>query len=106
MRRTIVTSEIEVIGKIWMPATMAAYTYKLSDHDIENMWNDEFTQIEDAITREDIEEWLSKNAGDFQEIVDFNADISFGDTQDLIIPWKNEESELIYNDCMFPQDDD
>lgn len=88
-----------------MPPVMAAMTYNLSDDELNNMWNDEFTDIEDAITREDIEEWLSKHAGDFQEIVDFYADISFGD-EDQIFPWENEESELIYNNCMFPQDDD
>jgi hypothetical protein len=103
MRRTIVTSEINVIGKGWYNQNMA-YTYNLSDYDISNMWNDEFTALEDAITREDVEEWLSKNAGDFQFIDDFEADISYG-TEDLVIPWKEEESGMHWHSAMYGEED-
>ena len=81
---------IEVIGPIWMPAITAAMRIPLRAYDLDNMRNGE-----EAITREDIEHWLTLNTGDFQYIEDFHA--SIGDQE---FPWQSEENECIYLDCM------
>lgn len=90
MRRTRV-AYVEVLGKIWMPATTAAHTYELSDHDLSN--------IGDTLTRENVEQWLSTHAGDFQSITDFH--IVVGEDE---IKWASEESELAFNDCTCPSE--
>lgn len=78
---------VEVLGKIWMPATTAAHTYELTDYDL--------TNIGDTFTRENVEQWLATHAGDFQSITDFHAVCGEDD-----IPWKSEESENAYNDAV------
>jgi len=50
------------------------------------------------LTRESIQSWLDCNAGDFQEILDFQADLEDGDVT-VLIPWQDEESECVYTDC-------
>jgi len=79
---------VEVVGKIWMPMTTAAYKYDLSDYDLENIGE---------FTRENIDAWLGTHAGDFSSIADFHA--VCGDTE---IPWANEENEMTFVDCMYP----
>ena len=98
MRYTRVVSQVQVIGRIWMPDAVCAMDYTLSAHDLENI-RDGRPLAE--ITREDIAGWLSTHAGDFQEIIDFRADLSEG-SEDKVIDWENEENELTYYDCMFP----
>ena len=78
---TVRTRDVFVIGTIWYPPIRAAYRYTLPK-DV-------------PATREAIQDWLDKNAGDFQKIIDFTASI-----EDVEIPWGREESEFIYNDCM------
>ena len=89
--RTITINQIEVIGTIWMPASTCAMTYKLTAHDIENIGE---------LTRENVQKWLDTHSGDFQSIADFHADIG-----DFDSPWEHEESELTFNDCMFPSEE-
>ena len=81
---------VEVIGTIWMPATTAAYRYDLRDYDLENIGR---------FTRANVEQWLSTNSGDFQNVTDFRAVCGKHE-----IPWKDEESEFTYNDCMHDED--
>lgn len=83
---------IQVIGEIWQPGIgTCAMEYTLSSQDIENIGE---------FTRENVQDWLGKNAGDFQRIEDFYALIGEGE-----ILWENEKSELIYNDCMFSEEE-
>tara|TARA_Y100000310_G_scaffold17714_1_gene17499 strand:- start:486 stop:755 length:270 start_codon:yes stop_codon:yes gene_type:complete len=79
---------VDVIGTIWMPAITCAMRYPLSKYDIENIGE---------FTRENVDQWLTTHAGDFQDVKDFYATV--GDQE---IPWSSEESEFTYNDCMFP----
>jgi hypothetical protein len=79
---------VQVLGKIWMPMTTAAYEYKLSDYDLENIGD---------FTRENIDDWLGTHAGDFSSIKDFHA--VCGEAE---IPWTSEENEMEYQDCMYP----
>ena len=90
MRYMMEHNFVHVIGKIWMPAVTAAYTYDLSAHDVETIGE---------FTRENVESWLATHAGDFQSIDDFEATIG-----DAWLSWNCEESESIFNDCMFPDE--
>ena len=65
----------------------AAYEYPLSPQDLENIGE---------LTRENVQNWLDKNAGDFSAVLDFRAEVGEG-----VIDWENEENELAYLDCMF-----
>lgn len=87
-------SFINVLGKIWMPRVTAAQYISLRQYDIDNM------QDEDGnITRDSIEDWLCIHAGDFSSIIDFHADIET-DKGNILIDWANEDSDMIYGDCM------
>lgn len=99
MKYTVRTSVIDVIGRIWMPSTVAATTLTLSGYDVENARDDD-----GAITRESVEDWLNKNAGDFAEIIDFAASIEDGDAT-VLIDWSDDESLLIFGDLMYPAED-
>lgn len=92
-------SYVEVLGVIWLPQITAAAKIDLSTYDIGNMTNEAGT-----IAREDLEQWLATQAGDFQSITDFAASIELGD-ETIDIPWTNEENEMSYNDCMYPEHD-
>jgi len=100
MKYLVRESYVEVIGRIWMPNTTAAYKYDLRDYDINNARDDK-----GKLTRESVEDWLCKNAGDFQSIEDFSASIEDGE-QTIDIPWRDEGSEVTYNDCMYGSEDD
>jgi hypothetical protein len=96
MRYVVQKSLVQVIGIIWMPATTAAMEYQLSSYDVENARDEN-----GLLTRESVLDWLNRNAGDFQSVTDFRADIADGD-RDVVIEWADEESELTYSDCMYP----
>jgi hypothetical protein len=104
MKYTTRTSVVRVIGRIWMPSTIAAQAITLSLHDVENA-RDSLGRV----TRESVQRWLDSHAGDFAEIADFEASIEVedewveGGTVD--IPWADEESEMIYIDCMSGDED-
>jgi len=95
MKYTVRKSVIRILGEIWLPYGMkAASEITLSDHDLRN--------IEQPITRETVESWL--HVGDFSRIIDFEADLEIGE-ETVLIPWANEENELAYQDCMYPDPD-
>lgn len=82
---------VHVVGMIWMPAVVSVQTYGLTDYDLDSIGE---------FTRENVEQWLSTHAGDFQSITDFYA--VCGDT---VIDWADEESDSVYWDCMLPPED-
>lgn len=88
-------SHVSVIGTIWMPACTCAMDYTLSEHDLENMRGEDGT-----ITRDDLEDWLGCHSGDFQNVQDFSATLEDGEAT-LEFGWADEESELVYADCMY-----
>jgi hypothetical protein len=92
---TVRKDYVDVIGRLWMPATVAASRIALSSYDLGNMLEDE-----DDPTRDEIEAWLATHSGDFSEILDFAASIGTKE-----IPWADEESELTWADCMYPSED-
>jgi hypothetical protein len=89
MRYTVRKSVIHVVGKIWMPADTVATTLTLSDYDVGN--------IETPVTRETIQDWLDKNAVDFQAVTDFDASLEVG-TETVEIPWQSEDSALVWSE--------
>lgn len=94
MKYTVRQSYIDVIGKIWMPATTCAMRYRLTGYDVENIKaHDE----KGKITRDAIEQWLVLNSGDFQSITDFSGSIEDGD-ESITIAWKDDDSEMAYFD--------
>lgn len=97
MRYTITTQVINVIGKLWMPNCTAAMRYTLSPYDMGNLG--------DPRNRADVERWIALNSGDFSQVLDFRADFTIDD-ESVIHDWKSEDSDMIYCDCMYPQDDD
>ena len=93
-------SEIDVIGPIWMPPTVAATTYPVTAHDVASMTGDDGT-----VTRESVALWLDSHSGDFRAVTDFHASIEVGpDTVD--IPWQSEDSAEVFADCIWPDDDE
>lgn len=100
MRYTIRKSVIQVIGKIWMPAILCAQEMTLSAYDVENAKDED-----GKLTRDSVEHWLSLHSGDFQSIQDFYASIEDGN-ETIDIPWKDEESEFTFSNCMFPSEDE
>jgi hypothetical protein len=76
-----------------MPAIICGQTLNLTPYDEANIGE---------ITRENVEQWLATHAGDFQEIIDFEADL--GDAP--LLPWANEESEMTFHDCVCPSEED
>ena len=92
MRYMVERNFVRVWGHIWMPNTLAAYEYTLSPYDVENIGE---------FTRENVEGWLHKNAGDFQSIEDFFATV--GDKE---IPWEKEENEFAYFDAVYGEEEE
>ena len=83
---------VDVIGEIWWPVGETfAYTYTLSPYDVENMRG-----ADGRIARREVEAWLGSHAGDFSRVEDFSAVIGMAR-----YGWASEESELVFNDCMF-----
>jgi hypothetical protein len=100
MKYTVRKSIVRVLGRLWMPACLATTERELSSYDVTNASDDE-----GRLTRESVEDWLYKNAGDFSAIVDFSASLetAHGDTVD--IEWESEENECAFCDIMYPSED-
>ena len=92
MRYMVERNFVRVWGYIWMPNTLAAYEYTLSPYDVENIGE---------FTRENVEGWLHKNAGDFQSVEDFYATVG---NQEL--PWAKEENEFAYSDAVYGEEEE
>ena len=102
MRYVVSESVVEVIGSIWWPyGATCAMTYKLSSYDIDNA-----TDENRKVTRESVDRWVSTNTGDFSEVIDWSASIEPGDGSKTVeLPWQDENSEMIFIDCMSEPDE-
>ena len=83
-RYTVVTNQVHVVGRGWYGQKIA-YTYDLRAYDMENIGE---------INRESIQNWLDKNAGDFQSVIEFCIDIG-----DHFEDFATEEGQRLWNDC-------
>ena len=97
-------ANIDVIGRIWMPNTKAAMTYRPrvvpSGADC---YGDDLEAPERGLPadwREAIDQWLATHAGDFQMIDDFSAYLP----DRSVVPWATEDSELAFYDCFADED--
>lgn len=92
---------LQVIGKIWQPGVgTCAQGLEISCEEVGNMHNGK-----GHIDRSLVESWIDTNMGDFQWVDDFALVIS--DVRGNIVfqtDWGNENSEGIYNDCMYNND--
>jgi hypothetical protein len=132
MRYLVRVSFVDVVGHIWMPNAVCSMRYTLSAYDVRNIrehaahrldctcptgWHlseptvdarcpyhlaNPGTAIE--ITREDVEQWLATNSGDFQSIIDFRASIEDGD-KTLDFDFATEDGYLAYCDTL-PEEND
>ena len=84
--RRVRLAYVIILGYIWMPRVICSLEKKLSDYDLDNIGE---------FTRENVEEWLTKNAGDFSEVIDFTARCG-----DEMIEWSSEENEMAYCDTL------
>lgn len=101
MRYTVTKQVIDVVGQLWQGCT-AATRLTLSAHDMSNLG--------DPHNREDVENWIALNSGDFASITDFRADFTVTDpsgnaTRDIVHAWTSEENEIAFSDCLFPSED-
>ena len=113
MRYMVERNYVQVIGSIWYPSGTCAMEYPLNASDVktleamadvrhmEELSDESRVYPDENITREDVKKWLATHSGDFQMVEDFCA--SIGDTE---IEWSDLESALIYNNCMFPLEDE
>lgn len=85
------TCDVDVVGVHWgaylaqgnlipIQEPVAAYTYKIP--------------VENARTREEVQSWLDRHAGDFEVVMDFRV-------PDTEIPWQDEENECVFVDIMY-----
>ena len=97
MRYMVERNFVQVIGRIWQPGIGdCAMEYPLDAHGVEEIRG----YGNGEITRDAVERWVCFHAGDFQEVKDFRCSIG-----DLEIPWKTEESEFTFSDCMYPAEE-
>ncbi len=82
---------VDILGITWMPASLASLRIDLSDYDLDNIGE---------FTRKNVQEWVTKNAGDFQAVIDFRAICGAKE-----IPWDLEENEFLYLDTLSPEED-
>lgn len=104
MKYTVIKSVISVIGPIWMPFGMVcAMDYDLDSYQMGNL----LANVEEGegLSRDHVERWLALNSGDFQNVIDFRADLELPDGTNFTSEWESEESESHFSDCMFPQEE-
>lgn len=94
-----------MLGVNWYGQTCAMFK-ELNGYDVDNLENSGLGQeLSKEQKREVIEVWLVKNSGDFQRILDFEADIELGDGSNVTVLWLNEDSEYEYMDAMYGLDE-
>ena len=100
MKYTVIKSIIRILGVNWYGQTCAMFK-ELNGYDVDNLENSGLgRELSKEQKREVIEVWLVMNSGDFQRILDFEADIELGDGSNVTVDWQNEDSEFEYMDAM------
>lgn len=100
MKYTVIKSIIRIVGLGWYGQTCATFK-ELSGYDVGNLEDSGFgKELSKEQKREVIEGWLAKNSGDFQTILDFEADIELGDGCNVTLDWEDDKYFSAYLDCM------
>ena len=101
MKYTVITSLIRMVGLGWYGQT-CAMDKELNLYDVANLEASGLCEeLSQEQKREVIEGWLVKNSGDFQKILDFEADIELGDGCNVKVDWDDEEYYSEYLDCVY-----
>lgn len=101
MKYTGIKSIIRIVGLNWYGQTCAMFK-ELNPYDVAILEDSGLgKEMSKEQNREVIEGWLAKSSGDFQEILDFEADIELGDGSNVTVEWLNEDSEDEYMDAMY-----
>ena len=99
MKYTVIKSIIRIVGLNWYGQTCAMFK-ELNPYDVAILEDSGLgKEMSKEQNREVIEGWLAKSSGDFQEILDFEADIELGDGSNVTVEWLKEESVWVYVDC-------
>ena len=89
--RRVRVAYVIILGGIWSPmGAVCSLEKRLSDYDLENIGE---------FTRDNVEQWLTCNSGDFSHVIDFTA--ACGLTE---IPWSSEDNEMAYLDTISHDD--
>lgn len=105
MKYTVIKSIIRIVGLNWYGQTCAMFK-ELNPYDVGILEDSGLgKEMSKEQNREVIEGWLAKSSGDFQEILDFDADIELGDGSNVTVEWLNEDSEYEYMDAMYDLDE-
>lgn len=99
MRYQVARSEIQVIGKIWMPNVDAAAVVPMSRYDVDNARDEDGN-----LTRESVERWVLTHSGDFSSVEDFRGDISDG-AENFVSEWADSDSEARFMDAMCSEEE-
>ena len=103
MRYRVEKSVVRIIGLGWYGNT-CAMCKELSGYDVGNL---EDSGLREGLSKEEtrnvIEGWLAMNTGDFQEILDFEADIELGDGGNVLLEWTKEDSESEYFEAVYTE---
>ncbi len=101
MKYTVIKSIIRIVGLDWYGRTCAMDKH-LNGYDVGKLKDlglcEELSQEQ---KREVIEGWLAKHSGDFQKILDFEADIELGDGCNVMVDWENEDYYSENLDCVY-----
>lgn len=94
------TAIVHVIGHIWQPGIgLCAQSQKMRGEEMDRV------KWPTHVDRDAVMDWANIAFGDFREIVDvsltFQAPVGVPD-----LDWQNADSEAIYSECMFSEDDD
>lgn len=101
MKYTVIKSIIRIVGLGWYGQTCTMLK-ELNRYQVANLEDSGLSQkLSKEQKREVIERWLAKNSGDFQTILDFEADIELGDGSNVTVEWLKEDSEYEYTDAMY-----
>lgn len=101
MKYMVIKSIIRIVGLNWYGQT-CAYEKDLNRYDVANLEDSGLCEkLSKEEKREVIEVWLAKHIGDFQRILDFEADIELGDGCNVIVDWENEDFYSEYLDCVY-----
>lgn len=103
MKYTVIKSIIRIVGLGWYGQTCATEK-ELNSYDVANLEDSGLGgELSIEQKRDVIEVWLAKNSGDFQTILDFEADIELGgiDGANVTVDWLNSDSALEYLDMIY-----
>lgn len=105
MKYTVIKSIIRIVGLGWYGQT-CAMEKELNSYDVANLEDSGLCEkLSKEQKREVIEVWLVKNTGDFQKILDFEADIELDLERSVRVDWLNIDSEHEYQDAMYGDED-